>query len=380
MTTHRIETSLVHAGEPRPRIGRAIQTPIYQCTVFEQLEGGGYDDISYPRLNNLPNHQVVGAKMARVEGGEAGLVLASGMAAITTTLLAELGAGGHLLAQSGLYGGTHGFLAHTLGDLGGAVDFLDADPAMWKRQIRPATRAIYVEAITNPLCQVIDHRAVVAFAREHGIAAIIDNTFATPINFRPLSIGYDVAVHSATKYLNGHSDLVAGVVVGSTERVERVRKLANHLGGCLEPFGLFLLARGLKTLALRVRHQNASALAVARHLAGRPQVERVHYPGLETHPDHRRARELFAGFGGMLSFELAGGAAAATRLLAAVKLATHAPSLGGPETLVVRPAATSHAGLSPQERQRLGIADGLVRMSIGLEAIEDIVADLDAAL
>jgi cystathionine gamma-synthase/cystathionine gamma-lyase/cystathionine beta-lyase len=237
---------------------------------------------------------------------------------------------------------------------------------------------VYVEAITNPLVQVADHRAIAAFAREHRLASLIDNTFATPVNFRPLEIGFDVVLHSATKYLNGHSDLAAGAIVGSRERIGKAHHLLNHLGGSLDPHACFLLERGLKTLALRVRAQNANAQRVAEFLASRREVRQVHYPGLATHPQHTRARELFAGCSGMLSFEMESGEAAVA-WISRTRLPIHGPSLGGVETLVTRPAATSHVGMPREERERAGIRDGLIRVSVGIEAVEDVVDDFARA-
>jgi cystathionine beta-lyase/cystathionine gamma-synthase len=375
----RLETRLIHAGERLPRIGGAAVTPIFQSSVFEQPTGAGYDEILYPRLSTLPNHNVLGARLASLEGGEAALVTASGMAAVSATLVSLLCPGKHLLIQDRLYGGTHSFVVEDLPRLGVSYDFIDAQaPDSWRAKLRPDTRAIYVEAITNPLMEVADHRAVTAFAREHGLVSVIDNTFPSPVNFRPLEHGFEVVLHSATKYLNGHSDLVAGVVVGSRARVAHVHHLLNHLGGSLDPHACFLLERGLKTLAVRVRVQNANAQRLAEALARRREVKRVNYPGLEQHPQHARARELFAGFSGMLSFELPSGEAA-TQWISRTRLPIHGPSLGGPETLVTRPAATSHVGLSPEERERAGIRDGLIRVSVGLEAIEDIVEDFEQA-
>jgi len=307
------------------------------------------------------------------------MVTASGMAAISAALLSVLGGGGHLLVQGQLYGGTHSFVHDDLPRLGVTHDVIDVqDPASWASRLRPQTRAIYVESMTNPLLEVADHRAVVAFAREHGLVAMIDNTFATPVNFRPLALGYDLALHSATKYLNGHSDLAAGAIAGSRERVGAIHHLMAHLGGALDPHACFLLERGLKTLVLRVRAQNANAQAVAEFLAGRREVVGVNYPGLPTHPQHARARELFGGCSGMLSFELAD-EAAAKAWIARTTLPIHGPSLGGAETLVVRPAVTSHVGLPREERHRLGIRDGLIRVSVGIEAVEDVIADFARA-
>ena len=381
---HHLETRTIHAGTPRPRIAGAAITPIFQCSVFEKNPGegpGGYHDTVYPRLSNLPNHQTLGHRLADLEGGEAALVTASGMAAISTTLLTILGNGSHFLVQDSLYGGTHDFLCKDIGDFGISFDFIDADaPDTWAAKLRPTTRAIYAESITNPLVHIADHAAIVRFAREHDLVSIIDNTFTTPVNFQPLGLGYDIAVHSATKYLNGHSDLVAGVVAGKAAWLQRIKLRLDHLGGILDPHACFLLERGLKTLVLRVRQQNQNALAVARHLASKSEVTVVHYPGLESHPRHARARELFTGHGGMLSFELASGAAGAQRLLSRLELITHAPSLGGVESLMTRPVTTSHAGMAPADRERLGITDALIRMSVGIENPADLIADLDQAM
>jgi cystathionine beta-lyase/cystathionine gamma-synthase len=227
---------------------------------------------------------------------------------------------------------------------------------------------------------VIDHRAVVEFARRAKLVSLIDNTFASPVNFQPAEIGYDLSLHSATKYLNGHSDVVAGAVIGKAELVDQVRRRLNHLGGTLDPEACYLLYRGLRTLVLRVERQNENALQLARFLHDHEAVARVHYPGLPSHPHHERAASLFRGFGGMLSFELAGGPAAVARFLAAVRLAVVGPSLGGVETLLTQPARTSHAALSPAQRAAMGISDDLIRMSVGIEAVADLSADLQQAL
>jgi len=377
----RLETKLVHAGEPRPRIDGAVEMPIFQSATFEYRGEKRYDDVRYLRLNNTPNHLALHAKLADLEGAEAALVTASGMAAISTTLLTVLSAGDHLLAQSCLYGGTHDFVTREFAGLGLSVGFIDADRRdTWRDQLKPNTRAVYVEAMTNPLLEVADLKAVAEFARAHGLISIIDNTFASPVNFRPIEAGFDLSVHSATKYLNGHSDLVAGAVAGSAALIERIRHKANHLGGSLDPHAAFLLNRGLKTLALRVRYQNASALAIAKFLEAHPAVARVHYAGLESHPRHERARSLFAGFGGVLSFELEGPPERADEFAARVRIPAVAPSLGGVHTLLTRPATTSHAGLSREDRQRLGIGDGLLRLSVGIEATEDLLEDFAQAL
>jgi len=376
-----LETRLIHAGEPEPRIGGAVSMPIFQSSTFEYGGQASYHDLKYIRLNNTPNHTALHQKLAAIENAPAALVAASGMAAISATLLAVLKSGDHLLAQNCLYGGTHNLLTDDFRDLGITFDFIDGDnPASWRGQIRPNTRAIYVEAISNPLLEVADLKAAVQFARAHGLVSMIDNTCASPVNFRPSEIGFDLSIHSVTKYLNGHDDIVAGAVIGRADLVRAVTLKLNHLGGSLDPHACFLLHRGIKTLAVRVRYQNESALRIARFLEQHRQVARVNYPGLETHRQHARARELFDGFGGLMSFELAGGVAAAERFVAGVTIPTCAPSLGGVDTLIVLPARTSHAGMSAEDRARIGISDGLIRLSVGLESTDDLIEDLDRAL
>ena len=376
-----IETKLIHAGEPEPRIGGAVSMPIFQSAMFEYAGETDYHDLKYIRLNNTPNHVALHEKLAALENGEAALVTASGMAAIATALLAVLSAGDHLLAQDCLYGGTHGLITRDFASFGLSYDFIDGDdPDSWKRKLRPNTKAIYVETISNPLMQVSDLQAVAEFAKAHGLVSLIDNTFASPMNFRPPEWGLDLSLHSCTKYLNGHSDIVAGAVIGSAQWIGRVKRKLDHLGGSLDPHACFLLHRGMKTLAVRVKQQNQSALQIAQFLEKHPQVATVNYPGLPSHPRHRRACELFNGFGGMLSFELKGGLEASASFMRNAKLPISAPSLGGVETLLTRPATTSHSGMAPEDRQRLGITDSLIRVSVGIEATEDIIEDFQQAL
>lgn len=377
----RVETKLVHAGEPRPRHARAVSMPIYQSSTFEYAGATDYHDVQYLRLSNSPNHDALHAKIAALENTEAALVTASGMAAISSALLAILETGDHVIAHHSLYGGTYDLLTKDLPRLGITTTFVDADrPETWASQVTPRTRAFYVETITNPLTQVVALDDVTRFARERNLISIIDNTIASPINYRPAEHGFDVVVHSATKYLNGHSDIVAGAVAGRAELVGAIKHKLDHLGGSLDPHACFLLQRGLKTLALRVRYQNQSALELATFLARHPRVRRVYYPGLETHPQHARARTWFAGASGVLSFELDGDVAAADQLIERLHLPANAPSLGGPETLVTRPAITSHAGLPADVRRRQGITDHMIRLSVGLEATEDLIEDFTAAL
>ena len=376
-----IDTRLIHAGEIRPGIEGAVSLPIFQSANFESVEGEEYHDIKYMRLSNSPNHTVLAAKLAALESAESAFVTASGMSAITAIFHTLLEAGDHVIFQDCLYGGTYDYARREFGRHGLTCDFVDAErPEEWSALLRPETRMIYFEAITNPLVQVADLSAVVAFAREHGLVSVIDNTFASPVNFRPAEIGFDLSLHSGTKYLNGHSDIVCGVVIGRSEPVAKVKKMMNYLGGSLDAHACFLLHRGLKTLGLRVRQQNESALALARALEAHPAVARVNYPGLTSNSGHETASRLFDGFGGMLSFELAGGENAARRLEEAIAIPIVAPSLGGVESLVTRPAATSHAGLTPAERLEVGVSDGLVRMSVGIEGTDDLLADLGQAL
>ncbi|HUA34245.1 MAG TPA: PLP-dependent transferase [Candidatus Binataceae bacterium] len=376
-----IETKLIHAGEASPRIGGAVAMPIFQSSTFEYSGESDYHDIKYIRLNNTPNHAVLHARLAALEGAEAALVTGSGMAAITSTLLALVGGGGHMLAQDCLYGGTHDLLTQDFPRLGIEVDFVNPDePQSWREMLRPNTKTLYVETISNPLMQIGDLAAAVDFARAHRLVSIIDNTFASPLNFRPPEIGFDISLHSATKYLNGHSDIVAGAVVGRAALVKQVKRVLDHTGAPLDPHACFLLERGLKTLAVRVRYQNESALKIARFLEQHAKVAHVNYPGLESHPANLRACEMFDGFGGMLSFELRGGLTTAERFLSALTIPIIAPSLGGVESLITRPAATSHSGMSATDRARAGISDALIRMSVGLEGTDDLIEDLSAAL
>jgi cystathionine beta-lyase/cystathionine gamma-synthase len=380
-TRKRLDTLAVHAGSPRPRVEGAIVTPIFQSAMYEDAGTAVYHDIRYIRLNNTPNHIAVQTKLAALEGAEAALVTASGMAAITTALLTILTAGDHLLIQDSLYGGTHDFVTKDLGGFGIAFDFIDGEkPGTWDAKRKPTTRAIYVETISNPLMQVPDLEAVVAFARKHGLVSLTDNTFATPVGYRPIERGFDVSLHSCTKYLNGHSDIVAGAAVGSAAIVQRIKHKLDHLGGSLDPHACFLLERGMKTLGLRVRRQSENAQALAEFLEGHRGVTRVHYPGLPSHGAHDRATRLFDVTGGMLSFEPRGGDTAAERFMNAVTIPAVAPSLGGPETLVTRPALTSHSGMTREARLALGITDSLIRVSVGIEAGEDLIEDFGQAL
>jgi len=376
-----IETKLIHSGEPVPRIEGAVILPIFQSAMFETAGESSYHDIKYIRLNNTPNHRALHEKLAALENAEAALVTASGMAAITTSILTLLSIGDHLLIQDCLYGGTHDFLVHEFAALGLSFDLIDtADPRSWKSKLKPATKAIYVETLSNPLLQIPDFNSVVEFARENGLVSMIDNTFATPINFRPPEWGFDLSLHSCSKYLNGHSDIVGGAIIGGTDLIKKITFKLNHFGGSMDPHACFLLHRGLKTLAVRVKHQNTSAQHIAEFLENHPKVEHVNHPGLKSHPRHDTAQKYLDGFGGMLSFEIKGGVEPAKKFMEKTHLPIIAPSLGGIETLLTRPAATSHSGMSPEERAKMGIADSLIRVSVGIESTEDIIADFQQAL
>lgn len=376
-----METLAVHAGERRPGPEGSVVFPIYQGTVFSVEPGTDYHDIKYIRLSSTPSQAYLHDKLAVLEAAQAAVATSSGMAALTTILLTLLRPGDHFLAGDCLYGGTHDFITHHAEELGWSYTFVDAQrPQTWKAARTPHTRLFLAETITNPLMRVPRLDEIVAFARQEGLITVIDNTFASPVNFRPLSVGFDLCYHSATKYLNGHSDLVAGCVLGSAERINEIRKALNHYGGSLDPHAGFLLARGLKTLALRVAAQNANAMALACFLAEHPKVSEVNYPGLPSHPDHPHAAQLLSGFGGMLSLRLRDGAGAAHHLLDALQIPYAAPSLGGVETLITRPATTSHAGMTPHDRERLGVTDDLVRVSSGIESTRDLIEDFAHAL
>ena len=303
------------------------------------------------------------------------------MAAITTTFLALLSPGDHFLVQDCLYGGTLDFINSDFKTLGVSFDFVNGyEPDTWTKQLKPNTRAIYVETITNPLMAVVDLKAVVAFARNHGLISMIDNTFASPINFRPSEWGFDLSLQSCTKYLNGHSDIVAGAVVGRKDLIQKIAHKLIHLGGSLDPHACFLLHRGLKTLAVRMKHQNESALAIAKFLSTHPTVETVNYPGLDTFTGYRLAQKLLDGFSGMLSFEIKGDESTADAFIARTHLPISAPSLGGVETLITHPALVSYYDYSRKQRYELGITDTLFRLAVGIEDVEDLINDLNQAL
>jgi cystathionine beta-lyase/cystathionine gamma-synthase len=342
---------------------------------------GTPEGVLYTRYANTPNAGVVQRRVALLEGAEASLVLASGMGATACTMLSLLRPGDHLVTSNWIYGGTRKLFDQELPAMGVTVTSVDPmESRGWRRAITGTTRVIFLESPVNPTTRVLDLRPIVALAKEHGLALVIDSTFASPVNFRPLEHGADVVIHSATKYLNGHHDILAGVVSGSESVIEEVRQKMMVWGQAPDPFALWLLERGLKTLDVRVRRQNASAQRVAEWAETHPAIARVHYPGLASHPDHALARETLDGFGGMLAIELRDGGDATPRVLERLRLITHAPSLGGVDSLVSEPRYTSHAHMTPAARSAIGIPDGFLRISIGLEDADDLIDDLANAL
>jgi len=357
-----------------------VVSPLVQSVNYTQPFGTA-EGLRYTRYGNTPNAERVEERLALLEGGEAALVLASGMGATACALLALLRPGDHLVSSAWVYGGTHALFTREFATLGIRTTFVEPTRSRgWRNAIEPSTRAVFVESPVNPTTRVVDMRPLSQLTREAGVALVVDSTFASPVNFRPLAHGADVVIHSATKYLNGHHDVLSGAVVGSASYVGEVRQKMILWGQAPDPFACWLLERGLKTLGVRVERQNANALALARWCEQHPAVARVHYPGLPSHPDHALAAETLDGFGGMLAVELAGGAAAADRFLRGLRLVTHASSLGGVDTLAIEPRFTSHAAMTSEERAAIGIPDGVVRVSVGVEDAADLIADFAQAL
>jgi cystathionine beta-lyase/cystathionine gamma-synthase len=380
-------TLAIHGGESKHGLGAPVTTPITRTSTFtfsstaemKRWAEGRSKAYIYTRYGN-PTLSVAETKLAALEGAEAAVVAASGMAAISSALLSVLRAGDEVIATRQLYGGTYRLMRDILPRLGIGVRHVESDLAGIERLVNEQTRALYVETPTNPTLRLVDLRQAVAFARRHKLVSIIDNTFATPVLQKPIARGFDMTVHSATKYLGGHSDLIAGAVTGSARRMAAVREMIIYLGGSMDPEVGYLLIRGLKTLEVRVRRQCANAMAVARFLARHPKVERVHYPGLPSHPDHALARRQMCGFGSMLAFDVKGGIAAARRFCDRTRVFLLAASLGGTESLVVLPIYTSHYKMSAKELAAAGVSPGTVRVSVGLEDPKDLIADLRQAL
>lgn len=375
-----LSTIAIHGGRGERAAQEPVVQPICQSVNFVQ-EVGNADGLRYGRYGNNPNAESLQKRLALLEGAEASLVLASGMGATTCAMLALLRPGDHLLASEWIYGGTHRLFTQELAPLGIEVTLVNPDePRAWRRKLRKHTRAIFVETPVNPSCRVLDLKPISYLTRNSGLALVVDSTFASPVNFRPLEHGADVVIHSATKFLNGHHDVLAGVVLGTAPYVEEVRQKMIVWGQAPDPFACWLLERGLKTLDVRVRRQNENALRLAQWCSERPEFARVYYPGLPSHPDHALARETMEGFGGMMAVVLAGGGDAAHGFVSRLGLVTHAASLGGVDTLVSEPRYSSHAHITSEERAAIGIPDGFVRISVGIESAEDLIADFAQAL
>jgi len=384
----RLATEAIHGGETRPRPGNAITTPIFQTATYVFQDTRELVDYmshqvereEYGRYGN-PTQRVAEAKCAALEGAEAGLAFSSGMAAITTALIAVLRQGQHVVLTDDCYRRTRQFCRTVLAKFGVEVTIVETgNDAALESAIRAETRVLISESPTNPYNKVVDLDRIAAIGKRHRLLTIIDSTLATPINQRPLEHGIDLVLHSATKYLAGHNDVLGGVILGAAGLIEAIRECQGVLGAIMDPHAAYLLIRGLKTLPLRVERQNSTALEIARWLAKHPKVERVHYAGLADHPGHEIAKRQMSGFGGVISFEVKGDLDATSRVVDAVVIPQIAPSMGGVESLIEQPALMSFFELSTEERLAIGIKDNLVRLSVGLEDAGDLIHDLEQAL
>ncbi len=374
-----LDTACVHTGTYVEPLTGGVNTPIYTSSSFRYPSADGVG--RYPRYQNVTGYNAAAIKLAALEQAEEGIVVSSGMAAITVSLLPFLSCGNHVVLPNDIYGGTHHMVTTEFSRRGIDYDFLpECTPQAVADAIRPETRIVYLETPSNPMLGIIDLAAVASVCRERGVLTVVDNTFASPINQNPIALGCDIVLHSGTKYLNGHSDLCCGLVVSSSTLMEPIREAAVNFGTNLSAMDAYMLERGMKTLALRIERHNENAMRLAQTLQEHHAIAHVYYPGLESHPGHDIAKKQMRGFGGMLSFELDGDALEVERFLECLRLATPALSLGGVETLVCVPAQTSHVKMSPKERAEVGISDTLVRVSIGIEGIDDIIADFVDAL
>lgn len=375
-----LSTIAIH-GIPHRRPDWSPVAPALQQSSTFTNPVGSEDEVLYSRYGNNPNQVDLARKYALLEGADSAVFVSSGMGATALAHLAVLRPGDHLISSTWIYGGTQKLFDEELGRYGIEVTYVSPDQVrMWRKSVRKATRAIFVETPTNPLMRVIDLAPIAYAAEEYGLALLVDATFASPINFRPLDHGADVVITSATKYLNGHSDVIAGAVAGSASFVEEVTRLMRLWGQAIDPHAAWLIDRGMRTLGVRMDRHNANGMAVAKWAEQHPAVTKVHYPGLPSHPDHDHAKKVLAGFGGMVGLEVKGGAKATERMLKRLKLVTHAPSLAGVETLVSEPRLTSHKSIGPNGRTKIGIPDGFLRLSCGIEDAADIIADLEQAL
>jgi len=372
----RIDTKCVHSGGGTDTITRGVNTPIFPSSAHEYLDA---EDAAYPRYFNTLNQKVLVRKICDLEGAEDGVVFSSGMAAISSVLLSFLKAGDHVVLQDEIYGGSHAFVGAFFDRFQIEYSFVATSAEAIEAAMRSQTRLIFIETPTNPLLGVIDIKAVADVARRSGCLSVIDNTFATPILQNPIALGMDIVVHSGTKYFGGHSDLSAGAAVCNLDLASKIRHTAVNFGGNLNAMSCYLLERSLKTLAIRVRQQTANALKLAEFLDGESAFGKVNYPGLPDHPGHAIAREQMSGFGAMLSFEVADPALTADAFMRKLKLIKPAVSLGGIETTICDPARTSHVKVSAEVRARQGITDNLLRLSVGIENIDDLLEDVKQA-
>lgn len=376
----RFETIAVHAGERPDAMFGAISTPIYQTSTFAFEDVGKARGYDYSRTAN-PTRKVLEDTIAQLEGGKAGFAFATGMAA-ETTVIHLLKAGDHVICGDDVYGGTYRLFQNVMKDFGLEFTFLRMDSRQAiEEAIKPNTRMLWLETPSNPLLNITDLEMAVDVAKKHNLLTVIDNTFATPYFLRPIEYGIDLVVHSTTKYLNGHCDVVGGAVVTTTDELtERVQFLLNAMGTCASPFDCWLVLRGIETLPVRMKQHEENAIAVANYLRGHSKVKRVFYPGLDSHPGHDIARRQMKGFGGVVSFELNGGAEAVTNFLRRIKVFSLAESLGGVVSLAEHPATMTHASMPKEHREKVGITDELIRLSVGLENIDDLIEDIGQAL
>lgn len=372
-----LNTICTHVGELEDKQHRGAISPLYMSTSY------AYEDVDvkrYPRYFNTPNQEGLCKKIAALEHAEAALIFGSGMAAVSTALMAFLKAGDHVVLQQTLYGGTYNLVNEEFSKYGIEYSFTEGWKAeAFEAQIKENTKVIYIETPSNPLLTITDLKAIATIAKKYGLVTMIDNTFASPVNQNPIDFGIDIVIHSATKYMGGHSDICAGAVASTTENMERIFHLAKNFGGSLSDYTVWLLERSMKTMGIRVRAQNENALAMANFLQENKDIERVYYPGLPTHEDHEIAKKQMKGFGGMLSFEL-NSSLDASLFQKSLKLIKSSMSLAGVESTVLSPTKTSHALMSAEVRAEQGIADGLIRFSVGIEEPEDLIQDILQAL
>ena len=372
-----INTICTHTGELEDKQFKGAISPLYMSTSY------AFEDVEvkrYPRYFNTPNQVALAKKMAALEHGEAALIFGSGMAAVSTSLFAFLHHGDHVVLQNTLYGGTSNLVVEEFAKFGIEYSFTkDLKPESFEAEIKKNTKVIYIETPSNPLLTITDIKAVAEIAKKHGLVSMIDNTFASPVNQNPIDFGIDIVIHSATKYMGGHSDILAGTVISSEEHINTIFQLAKNFGGSLSDYTVWLLERSIKTMGIRVKAQNKNAKKIARFLERHPDIEKVYYPGLKSHPDYALAKSQMHGFGGMLSFELKAGLNAGL-FQKKLNMIKSSMSLAGIESTILSPTLTSHALLTPEERENQGIRDGLMRFSLGIEEKEDLIADIEQAL